>query len=187
MRRAFPLAVFLFLSASVSADAHEAINGGGPFINGLFHPFIVPAHVLALIALGLWLGRQDNGALRRSVIAFAVALIVGLVAGPFGTLPAFVPDVLALCIGALAATGWRAPASITVIVALGIAVLIGFDSASEDPLMSLGIWAGAHLIVLNVINIVLRLKAAWLIVGVRVIGAWIAAIALMLLALGLKS
>jgi urease accessory protein len=184
--RVFPLAILFSVTTTFSAGAHDALGDSGPFVNGLLHPLIVPAHILTLIAFGLWLGRQSNDAIRRAVIAFAVALIAGLIAGPLGAVPPAVPLGVALLGGGLAAWGVQASARVAAMIAVFVAALIGFDSAEEDVASAIGIWAGAHLIVLNVIGLSMRANAPWLIVATRIAGAWIGAIALMLLALNLR-
>lgn len=184
--RRLPLGV-AFSLVTFPARAHDALDGAGPFVNGILHPIIEPAHLLALIALGLWIGRQDHDALRRAIVALAVALIAGLLAGPLAAMPSNVPIIAALVLGCLAASGWQGPARLVAMVAVVTAVLIGFDSAADDGVLALGIWTGAMLIVLNVVNLAMRINAAWLHVGLRVAGAWIAAIALMLLALSLRA
>ncbi len=184
--RRLPLVVS-FSVLAFPARAHDALDGAGLFVNGILHPVVEPAHLLAFLALGLWIGRQDRDALRRAVIAFAVALIAGLLAGPLAALPPAVPIALALILGGLAAGGWPAPARVVAMVALASAALISFDSAADDWGLALGIWAGAMLIVLNVVNITMRIEAAWLHIAIRIAGAWIAAIALLLLALSLRA
>jgi len=185
-----PRAVLLALTLIVSispAHAHEALGGAGPFVNGLLHPAIEPAHLLGLLALGLWIARLDRDALRRSILAFATALIAGLLAGSLGTVPAMVPLAVALILGCLVAGGWQWPASLAAMVSVAAATTIGFDSGSDDWIAGLGIWVGAMLIVLNIVNLAMRFEAAWLRFGIRIAGAWIAAITLMLLALALKA
>lgn len=184
--RAVWLALTLIASTSL-AHAHETIGGAGPFVNGLLHPAIAPAHLLSLLALGLWISRQDRDALRRSILAFATALVAGLLAGSLGTLPAIVPLAVALILGCLVAGGWQWPATAAAMVSVATAVTIGFDSGNDDWIAGLGIWVGAMLIVLNIVNLAMRFEAAWLRIAIRIAGAWIAAIALMLLALSLRA
>ena len=184
--RLLPLGI-AFSAVTFPARAHDALDGAGSFVNGILHPVVEPAHLLALLALGLWIGRQDPGALRRSVVAFAVALIAGLLAGPLGVLPPAVPLALAMILGCLAASAWMGPPRVVAMVALATAALIGFDSAAVDWVLALAIWAGALLIVLNVVNLTMRIEATWFHIAVRIAGAWIAAIAVLLLALSLRA
>jgi urease accessory protein len=180
--RAVWLALALIVS-SFPATAHDAIAGGGPFVNGILHPIIEPAHLLSLLALGLWIGRQDRETLRRAIVAFAVALIAGLVAGSLATVPPSIPLGLAFILAGLAASGWRPPAAtVAAMIAVAARFVIGLDSGTDDWAPAGGAWVGAMLIVLNVVNLAMRVTAPWLQIACRIAAAWIAAIALMLLA-----
>ena len=132
-----PRAVWLALTLIVSispAHAHEAIGGAGPFVNGLLHPAIEPAHLLSLLALGLWIARLDRDALRRSILAFATALIAGLLAGSLGILPAMVPLAVALILGCLVAGGWHWPASLAAMVSVAAAAARDATASSNGDL-----------------------------------------------------
>jgi hypothetical protein len=180
------LAGVLTAFGAVPAHAHAAIDGGGPFINGLLHPAIEPAHALILIGIGLWLGRQTATGLRTGTVSFTILLAISLLL-PALAIPTPILYGAALVAGLLAANALivapRLAAAITAIAAL----LIGINSASDDSMLSIGIWVGALLILLNVVNIAMRVRAPWMIIGTRVLGAWIVAIALMLLAFVLRS
>jgi hydrogenase/urease accessory protein HupE len=59
------------------AAAHAPIPGIGVFLSGAVHPFIAPALLLSLTALGLLLGQHAQGRLERvrvPFIAYAAAL-----------------------------------------------------------------------------------------------------------------
>lgn len=185
--RAIALA-WIFVSLGIfPAAAHNALGDSGPFVSGLLHPLIVPAHILILIAFALWLGRQAGDAIRRAVISFAVALIAGLIAGTLRSLPPAIPLAAALLCGTLAAWGPQLSARVAAMIAVTVAALIGFDTAEDDVAAASGVWTGAHLIVLNVVALSMRAQAPWMMIATRVAGAWIAAIALMLLALSLRA
>ena len=49
------------------------------FVAGLVHPLALPAHVLALLALGLLIGQQTAGTRHVSLAAFAAGVAVFLV------------------------------------------------------------------------------------------------------------
>jgi hypothetical protein len=90
-------------------------------------------------------------------------------------------------LGCLAGGGWPWPPRLAGLISVATAIVIGFDSGADDWALALGIWLGAMLILLNVVNLVMRIEAAWWRIGVRIAGAWIAAIALLLLALSLRA
>src|SRR5262245_62430879 len=50
--------VSAFLAATSPASAHAVIPGVGGFAGGLVHPLLVPAHLIALLVLGLFIGHQ---------------------------------------------------------------------------------------------------------------------------------
>jgi hypothetical protein len=53
-------------------------------INGLLHPLVTPAHVIALTSLGLVAGRNTQSAITAIVAAFALGLAIGLGAVAWG-------------------------------------------------------------------------------------------------------
>ena len=53
------------------------MQGIGEFYGGILHPIVVPAHVLALVMLGLLAGQRGMAAVRRTYLgAFACLLLV---------------------------------------------------------------------------------------------------------------
>ena len=76
-RRLGAAALLLFAPA---AWAHSPIAGIGDFYNGALHPFVSPAHLIALLALGLWLGQRGLEGAKRPLMALVLALAAGLVA-----------------------------------------------------------------------------------------------------------
>lgn len=177
----------VFILGAAPAMAHESIDGASPFVNGIVHPFLLPAHILIAVGLGLWITRQDGGAIRLSVVAFSGALAIGLALSEAVPLSPQLTLCMAFVAAFLAATAWKAPAwSAAVIVAIA-AFSIGLDSGADDTRALIGTWIGAQLIFLGVVAIAQRLNAPWLHIGARVIGAWCAAIALLMLALALRS
>jgi hydrogenase/urease accessory protein HupE len=73
-----------------------------------------------------------------------------------------------------------------------IALLLGVDSAPEAGgtrariIALAGVAVGAHLLLLNVVALTSYARRPWLEVGVRVLGSWSAASALLILALAIR-
>jgi hypothetical protein len=160
------------------------------FQAGLLSAFLVPAHAMALLALGLTIGQQE----RRGVtlLAFAAGLIMGLLALASGVGETSANTVLlaaTLITGMAAAIGWALPALIGAPIALVIGVGLGLDSPPKAVsiqaanTMLAGTALGACIIVTLVAAVVMRLSRAWARIGVRVLGSWIAASAILVLAL----
>ena len=187
--RAVALATaIVVLAAAAPALAHDSIEGVGPFVNGILHPLSVPAHILIAIGLGLWIARQDDRrAVRLFVAAFAGALAVGLSAAGTVSISPLLALCTALVAGLLAAAAWRAPAWGAAALAAAAAVSIGLDSGADEIGARIGTWIGAQIIFLGVAALAVRLDAPWLRIGARVIGAWCAAIALLMLALAART
>lgn len=180
-----------------SALAHGAIPGATPFYVGLLHPLLAPAHVLALLALGLYLGRADEA--RKAVAIWALAL--GLVLGGLLTLPLSDPDTdrgllpVALACAVLVAAGRTGPVGLVATVCALIGLLVGLGSG--DPgfapwqrfLTIGGSVVGALLITGQlafwgeVLGRQPRL-AQGTAIGQRILGGWLVAISLLMLVMG---
>src|SRR5258707_13348967 len=103
-------------------------------VAGLVHPVSTPAHVVALIGLGLIAGRNFLRAGTTIIGAFALGLTAGLGAIAWGVGETPASDVLlasaSLC-GLIAASGLTAPVSLAVPVALVSGLALGLDSPPE--------------------------------------------------------
>ncbi|HMA74913.1 MAG TPA: hypothetical protein VKP67_25980 [Xanthobacteraceae bacterium] len=161
------------------------------FVRGLLYPVLAPAHFMSLLGLGLIAGR-DVFVQLPTLAAFASGLAGGLgaIAWGIGETPA--NDVLVamagLC-GLIAATGMSAPVWLTAPVALVAGAALGFDSPPdvialrEAVLMLVGTLCGgiAALAVIGATASVLF--RPWHSIATRIAGSWIAAIAILVLAL----
>ncbi len=162
------------------------------FADGSIHPLLAPAHVVALIALAVLTGR-DGGAARGLTIAiFAAGLAGGLGAVAWGAGETPAADGLlaaaALC-GLIAASGRTTPRWMAASLGLTAGVAIGLDSPpqsirlNEAVLMLIGTGCGA-VAALALMTVAASFVARfWQGVALRVAGSWIAAIAILVLAL----
>jgi hypothetical protein len=175
--------------AAVTCDANAMILPAG--IAGLLNPLATPAHVVALTALGLIAGRNFLPAGAAIVGAFAFGLAAGLsgIAWGVGETPA--SDVLlastTLC-GLIAASGVPAPASLAMPVALVSGLALGLDSPPQSIFLSEAVatligTACGGVGALAMIAFAASAIAHWhqgLVL--RVAGSWVAAIAILVLA-----
>ncbi len=164
------------------------------FLAGLLHPLSAPAHALALIALATLAGsaKQRSG----TVAAFTFGLVGGLaaIAGGVGETPA--NDVLlaaaAIC-GFATAVLPRVPTSIAVVSAPVVGAALGLDSPPEvislcdAALMLAGVGCGGIAAFTFLAAIAAVAARLWQGVPLRVAGSWIAAIAVLVMALRLAS
>src|SRR5262249_52125119 len=152
------LALALLLTIVDTANAHAPVPGLDGFPGGLLHPVFVPAHLVALIGLGLFTGHQQHARL-LAVLFFAAGLAIGLgaMALAVGETPAnTVLLATAAITGALTALAVSMPRVVTCLLAAVTGAAIGLDSpphvisVTEATLMLIGTGIGA-LIVLTAI------------------------------------
>jgi urease accessory protein len=181
-----------------SALAHGLIPGANQFYVGLLHPLLAPAHVLALLTLGLALGRGGDSRRDPSVLT----LILGLMAGALLSVPLGDPGtdaaLLALAVGCALLTAGNRLGPRWLLAALAGAVGLAVGLGSGDPAFTPqqrwvtmgGSLVGAFVIAghtgfwTEALTALRRLTHA--VTAVRIGAAWLAAITLMLLGLTLR-
>jgi len=177
-----------------AARAHVPIEGIGGFWAGLLHPALTPAHLMALMALGLLLAQQAPGNRPALGVIFAASLVTGLAS----TVTVYTaPGAALVLLGGAAVSGALVAAARPVWLPIGAAlattsgVAIGLDSRPEDVLlhtallMLVGTASGAGLLAVASAAIATVAKPRWLRIAVRIVGSWIAASAALVLALEL--
>lgn len=186
-------AAFLVLSMH-AAQAHVVIPGVSGFPGGLAHPVLVLSHALALLALGLLAGAQPVR-LRIALVAIFVAgtaLSFGMVTLAYSTERAeLVVLALAALTGLAVASGCNVPFRAAAAIAAGLAGAILFDSVPAVPsvretLLALsGTALAATAMIAATAFISAALPAFWQRIAIRIAGSWIAASAILVLALRL--
>jgi hydrogenase/urease accessory protein HupE len=163
-------------------------------LGGLLHPLAVPAHAIALLALGLLIARQCLRSRIVAIVLFVAALIAGLGAIVLGVGPTSALDVL---LAATALTGLLVALdrSMPIVVCGPLAVVIGgalgLDSPPEVIAISaatitlIGTGIGAALALAVIVAGASYLTLGWQRIGMRILGSWIAASAILVLALRL--
>jgi hydrogenase/urease accessory protein HupE len=187
-----PALVVVLLVAVSPAYAHAPIPGVSGSAGGLLHPILVPSHGLSLLALGLYLGQQRGH--RVALAIFASTLIAGLAALAFAVGETPAENVLlanTAVLGILLAGAWALPSPLGWLMAAIAGGALSLDSPpdattlDEGNLMLLGTAVGACA-GLAAVTLGTRLaKDTWNMLGVRVLGSWIAASAILVLALAL--
>jgi hydrogenase/urease accessory protein HupE len=176
-----------------NASAHSPFPGIEGFYVGLLHPLSTPAQLLAILALGMalgWCWRQRFG---LPWAVFAVALLIGILLGQLDLrpgdeeLPLLLIGIIAASLAALNPGGFY-PAVVALVGAGGL--LIGLLSTPDPGPMRAtiitlaGSFFGANLAIFYVSGAVGALRERftqhWITVGLRVVGAWIAAIAVLM-------
>ena len=186
---------------ALPAHAHSPIAGVNDFYAGALHPFVSPAHLIALLALGLAIGQRaqgegaGDGAMGRAkapLLALLLALPIGLATHRLAGDPAndHVLLVLAAGLGLAVAARRALPQVALVLLAAVCAIVVGWGSGpgaidGRARWMILAGTGAAALLLVSYVAIMTSVAARpWLRIAVRVVGSWLAAAALLVLALG---
>lgn len=191
MRRLLRAVVLLLLvGACGAASAHSPIAGIGHFYNGMLHPLFVPAHLMSIIAMGLWLG-QAWPAQRNALLALVLAVPLGMAAGiATGWQKAEVVILgLTAAIAVAAAAARPVPLVARMVAGAALGLLLGLDSLPEAAngrafwLSLAGTWL-AVLLGLSWVVFLSELAARpWMKIAQRAVASWVAAAALLVIAL----
>jgi len=189
--------VFLTLLATPQfAAAHSPIKGIDNFYSGLLHPVFVPAHLLLLIALGLLVGQKGVTENQASFLALLITTAIGLIAAWFSVGGEKEMYLLsgATIIGLLVASNLPMGSHWCVIIAALVGLLVGMDSTQEALtgrkrfVTLLGTGVGIYLVFLYAMGLADYFnKKPWQKIGVRVLGSWIAASSILVLAFSFAS
>jgi urease accessory protein len=162
------------------------------FVDGLLNPLTTPAHMLTLLALALLLAQQPQ---RSAVLLlFALALAAGFVAIVLAveTTPArTVLLAVAATLGVMVAAAW-APKLLAWLLATIAGAALALDSPPQAVTIAeayatlAGTTVGACAILVVVAPLAAHAKADWQRLGVRILGSWIAASAILVLAVQLR-
>ena len=188
------------LSFAASAEAHSTVKGVGDLYAGLLHVLTALEHVLPFIALSLLAGQRGLKAHAEAVLlVFPLALMLGAAAAlwipPIPGLT-FFNVASAILLGGLVASAWPIPAALFYGLVVVFGISHGFangEAITENIkayLFILGIGlAGLAVLAYGtlMVDYLLRRKARWITIAVRVAGSWIAAIGVLVLATTGKS
>lgn len=179
-----------------SALAHVPIEGWGDFANGAVHPLLNPAQLLVIVGLALLLGQQVPLKVKTPMLFFATAVAGSLALTVTGLFPEIPPPVIAsaaLLLGALVAIA-RAPHPHVIHALCALAgFILGLDSEVETgeafavAQTLVGTWLCLNLLT-GYITLASSNAAGKLIAmnAIRILGSWLVAIALLMLAFSLR-
>lgn len=189
------VALFLLILPA-TAWAHSPIEGLGDFFNGILHPVFVPAHLLLVLALGLLIGQHGVQTSLKAIWAYLLGVSMGAVAAGAG---ASLPDpamqelaVLAMAMGVALLVVLAVRMGIPLLALLGLIAggFLGLDSVQAEldgtarHVALFGSVVSLYLLLLYPMALAERFDVhPWLRVGIRIIASWIAASALLVLAL----
>ena len=187
----FPL---LLLSPGI-AFAHTPIKGINNFYNGVLHPLVVPSHLLLLLAFGLFLGQQGMKQKQQAIMVFMAATLFGLAGAWFS--PGLPLELILLSSSALMGILIALSPNLALLWCSVIAAICGFllgiDSTQEtlsgEAKFVALFGSGAGIYFFSLYPMVFAdyfNKVHWKRVLVRVVGSWLAASSLLVLALAIR-
>ena len=195
--RVGPLLILLVsLVLQSNAHAHLTVEGAGEVGSGALHPLMTPVHVLILLGLGLMLGQRVPLDLKTPLQVLAPASAIALLATTTGKIGGVYPPILigiAMGIAILVALELKIRAVVCRLICGVAAIGIGLDSGLETgtAVVVLKTLAGTW-ISMNIVTYYTAICAShavgkpWAKTGIRVIGSWIIAISLLVLAFSLR-
>jgi urease accessory protein len=163
------------------------------FVAG-FGQFFIPTHLLAVIALGLMAGQNAKQMLYLGLAAFALGLLAGsmlIASATRETQAALVLLFLAAISGLIVVAALPVPALVKNALALATGVALALNSPPQAIAVpaAISIQTGTAVAALLAVAIVtfITAKAAfpWQRIGIRIVGSWVAASAILVLALKL--
>ena len=181
-----------------AASAHGAVPGIEGFYQGLVHPFVEIGEVLAVIVIGFIIGRHDKAVRGNAWPAYLGALILGMLAGLLVPRPeqiSLVPWALGLVGGVIVAIHRKLPHRLLYAIAITAGALAGLVATPDGgewrdiAFTAAGGLTGLLLALFYAIAAAIWIdrhrRWPWLQIGLRILGSWIAAICVLMLALAI--
>ncbi len=176
-----------------SAGAHAHVGTQAvAVVAGALHPWLTPACALILAALVLWQCQIAASTDLAPFGWFAASLAAGVALGlltPVNPTPSLA-DLLAVSLALCVTLAWRPPRALWysthVAAAMFAGIVAGADAAGEvesPTLFVAGVFAGGLVVPLTVALALVERSSPVAKIGMRVAGSWLAAIALIAMAL----
>lgn len=183
-------AALVALFGCAPAEAHLNATGMGPVYDGLAHFAMSPDDMVPVLALALLAGLRGADTARRTLFALPVAWLVGCLLGMN------VPAVNAgsawaalnfLVLGGLVVADAKLSPRVLAAVAVVLGLIHGYLNGSglgrsgQAFVAVLGLTSAVFVTIALASAFVIRLRAHWARIAVRVAGSWIAASGLLML------
>jgi urease accessory protein len=186
----YTFVVFVTIMGALPAEAHLNSTGMGPVYDGMMHFLISPEDIVPVLALALLAGLRGATHGRRALFTIPIAWLVGGLIGLSPTAANPHPFIAAgwfLLLGILLA----ADAGVSLRITTGISVLLGFyhgylnstgmGTSTDAAVALLGLVLTVFVLIALAAASVVRLRAYWARIAVRVAGSWIGASGLLML------
>lgn len=161
---------------------------------GGFVQFFIPTHLLAVLALGLLAGQQARLVIGNAAGVLAIGLMIGSIAIASGMREkpaAIILLAVAIVAAASVVTARRTPPWTGILLALATGVALPINSPPHEITIPAAVasqagFAVATLLAFGVATVIaMGATRPWQRIGLRIVGSWIAASAILVLALRL--
>ena len=173
------------------ACAHPPFAGATGFYGGALHPLFVPTQAIAVLSLGLLIGQQKLHLRWPMALAYAAGLGIGFAAIISAFAPQFSTEALlavAAIVAALVALARAVPWLTACVLALAVGITLALDSSPggisvrEANIAIVGTFCGAVILLWAILEVVVIFYREWQRLAVRILGSWLAASAILMLA-----
>lgn len=171
------------------AEAHLNSTGLGPIYDGMAHFLMSAEDLVPVLALALLAGLRGPAFGRRALVTLPVAWLAGSALGALTSATTTTPVLSAswfVLVGGLVAANLRLSLALVTTLAALLGVQHGYVNGSgmgvsvAAVLALLGLVSAIFTVVALTAAFVVRLRAEWARIGIRVAGSWIAATGLLL-------
>ena len=186
----FSTFVFAIALCPAQAQAHLNSTGMGPIYDGLMHFLMSPEDLLAVLALALLSGLRGASHGRRALFVVPGAWLLGGLLGVMASATngsVILSSIWFLLLGGLLAADAKLSLQTTTVLAALLGLYHGYlngtgmGASGYVAAALIGLVFAVFVLVALAAAFVIRLRAAWARIAVRVAGSWIAAGGLLLL------
>jgi hydrogenase/urease accessory protein HupE len=181
---------FTFLMSAIPGEAHLNSTGMGPFYDGLMHFLLSPEDIVPVLALALLAGLRGAEFGRHTLFVLPSAWLLGSLFGLAAAAVkgnALVSAIWFLLLGGLLAANAKLSLRLTTALAALLGLYHGYlngtgmGQSASAVVVLLGLVCAIFVLVALAAAFVVRLRAQWARIAVRVAGSWIAASGILML------
>lgn len=190
------IVAFADLLCSTPVEAHLNSTGMGPIYDGLTHFLTSPEDLVPVLALALLAGLRGAAHGRRALFALPAAWLLGSLLGLTATATngsAVLSSLWFLLLGGFVATDAKLSLRLTTALAALLGLVHGYLNGTgmgqfgSAFIAVVGVACAVFVVIALAAAFVVRLRAHWARIAVRVAGSWIAASGLLMLGWALRA
>ena len=192
----YAFVLFASVMCAVPSQAHLNSTGMGPIYDGLMHFLTSPEDLVPVLALALLSGLRGAAWGRRALFVLPAAWFLGGFLGlsaSAATSNAVMSAIWFLLLGGLLAADAKLSLRVTTALAALLGLYHGYlngtgmGQSGSAAAALLGLVFAIFVLIALAAAFVVRLRAAWALIAVRVAGSWVAASGLLMLGWAIRT